>query len=114
MVDVTMGLDSFEHGTLEIFAADGVTPAKIDGVPVWASSDETVLAVIPSVNGMEFDVRIVAPGGPARITVTGDADLGAAIKTITGVSDYFIVLPPVTPEAEAAIMKVDLHVAPRV
>lgn len=113
-IEVTMGLDTFEHGTLGIFAADGVTPAKVDGVPVWASSDETVLSVTPSADGMEFDVAIIAPGGPARITVKGDADRGAGVEEITGVSDDVTVLPPVTPEAKAAIMKVDLKTAPRV
>ena len=113
-IEVTMGLDTFEHGTLAIFAADGVTPAKVDGVPVWASSDETVLTVTPDADGMGFMVAIIAPGGPARVVVTGDADRGEGTEPITGVSDDVTVVPPVTPEAKAAIMKVDLKTAPRV
>lgn len=112
-IEVTMGLDSFEHGILKIFAADGVTSAKVDDI-VWASSDETVLSVVPDADGMGFQASIVAPGGPARIVVTGDADRGAGVETITGVSDDVTVLPPVTPEAKAAIMAIELQVAPRV
>ena len=61
-------------------------PAKVDGVPVWASSDETVLTVAAAADGMSADIETVAPG-VARITVTADADLGPGVSTITGVSE---------------------------
>ena len=82
---------NFPHVVLEIM--DGHTPprpAKVDGVPVWASSDETVLLVTPAVDGMSAVVDTVAPG-TARITVTADADLGAGVKTLTGVSEDIVV-----------------------
>ena len=61
-------------------------PASVDGVPVWASSDETVLKAIVSADGMTADVTTVA-AGVARISVTADADLGAGVVSITGVSE---------------------------
>ena len=61
-------------------------PAKVDGVPVWASSDDTVLAVTPAADGMSAVVDTVA-AGTARVTVSADADLGAGTTTITGVSE---------------------------
>jgi hypothetical protein len=61
-------------------------PASVDGVPVWASSDETVLSVAPANDGMSASVDTVGPG-TARISVTADADLGAGTHTITGVSE---------------------------
>jgi uncharacterized protein YjdB len=57
---------------------------------VWASSDETVVVVSPSVDGMAAAVNTVA-AGTARITVSADADLGAGTVTITGVSEDIIV-----------------------
>jgi hypothetical protein len=71
--------------TLAITNAHG-QPAPVDGVPVYASSDETVLTVDHAVDGMSGVVNSVAPG-TARITVTADADTGAGTVTITGVSE---------------------------
>lgn len=97
--------EHFPNVVLSIFAADGVTPAKVDGIPVWATSDATMISVKPTADGMGADVETVAPGGPVRITVSADADMGAGIVTITGVSDDITVTPglPV-----AAVMKLDL------
>ncbi|MES2146705.1 MAG: hypothetical protein V4491_02535 [Pseudomonadota bacterium] len=84
MADITTD-QNYPSVTLAITKADG-TAASVDGVPVWASSDATVLAVTPSADGMSAVVDTVAPG-TGRITVTADADLGAGVKTITGVSE---------------------------
>lgn len=61
-------------------------PAAVDGVPQWAVSDPTVLNVTPAPDGMSAIVDTVAPG-TARVTVTADADLGAGVQTLTGVSE---------------------------
>lgn len=61
-------------------------PAQVDGIPVWASSDETVLTVNVATDGMSAVVDTVGPG-VARISVTADADMGAGTKTVTGVSE---------------------------
>ena len=70
---------------LEILDAKNL-PAKVDGIPIWASSDETVVIAVPSPDGMSGAVETVAPG-TARITFTADADLGTGVSTITLVSD---------------------------
>lgn len=77
--------------------------AKVDGVPVWASSDETVLTAVAAADGMSGVVNTVAPG-TARITVSADADLGAGVIPITGVSEDVIV----TPGSVASVMTLDL------
>lgn len=82
----------FADVQLGVFKADGVTPAPVDGVPVWASSDETVIKVTPSDDGMSAVIDSVAPGGPARITVSADADQGAGVVEITGVTDDITVV----------------------
>ena len=57
---------------------------------IWASSDETVLRVVPTdppdPTSRSMVVQTVAVGS-ARVTVTADADIGAGVATITGVSE---------------------------
>lgn len=80
-------------------------PAPVDGVPVWASSDSTVLSVSPAADGMSADVETVAPG-TARITVSADADTGTGVSTITGVSEDIIVT--LGPSSQASILSLNL------
>jgi len=62
-------------------------PALVDGVPVWASSDETVITVTAASDGMSAVAVGVAPGS-ARVVVTADADLGAGVTDLTGTLDF--------------------------
>lgn len=83
-------------------------PAKVDGVPIWASSDETVITVVAATDGMSADIETVAPG-TARVTVTADADLGAGVTTITGVTEDINVTPGTS--TAAALMALNLGAA---
>jgi hypothetical protein len=65
-------------------------PASVDGIPVWASSDETIITVVPTADGMGAAIETVAPG-TARVTVSADADLGEGVVEITGVTEDIIV-----------------------
>ena len=63
-------------------------PAKVDGVPVWASDNEDAATVVAAADGMS---AVVSPGAlanpepwTANITVTADADLGAGMTPIIG------------------------------
>src|ERR1043165_4053179 len=76
---------SFPNVTLAITDAAG-NPAGVDGVPVWASSDETVLSVVAGADGMSAVVSSLPPG-TARIPVSADADLTTGVVPITGVSE---------------------------
>lgn len=84
-------------------------PAKVDGVPVWASSDATVVTVVATADGMGAVIAAVAPGGPARVTVTADADLGPGTTTITGVSEDITVT--LDPAQLASVMTLNLGTA---
>lgn len=64
-------------------------PAVVDGAPVWAASDETVITVQDSADGLSAMVLGVAPGS-ARVVVTADADLGSGITPLTGTLDFTI------------------------
>lgn len=103
MADITTD-QNFPNVTLTITNNRG-QPAQVDGVPVWASSDETVLMVTPSADGMSAVVDTVA-AGTGRITVTADADLGAGTTTITGVSEDVNVT--VGPNSQASVMTLNL------
>lgn len=81
-------------------------PARVEGVPVWASSDETVLTVVAAPDGMSALVDTVAPG-VARITITADADLDPGVTTdITVVSEDVNVTAG--PSSAASIMTLNL------
>jgi len=64
-------------------------PALVDGVPVWASSDETVVTVTAAADGMSATAVGVAPG-TGRVVVTVDADLGAGVSDLTGTLDFTV------------------------
>jgi len=91
--------------TLNITNAAG-NPAQVQGAPVWASSDETVVTVTAAADGMSAMVSSVAPGGPARISVSADADLGQGVLTITGVSEDITIVED--PANLASVMTLSL------
>ncbi len=64
-------------------------PAAVDGLPTWASSDETVVTVVASSDGMSAVASGVATG-TGRVVVTADADLGSGVTNITGILDFNI------------------------
>jgi hypothetical protein len=94
------------HATLAVTKADGSAGQVEAGSVVWASSDETVVLAAPSADGMEADISSVAPGGPARFTVTADADLGAGVVNIIGVSEDILVTAD--PRDQASIINITL------
>jgi hypothetical protein len=62
-------------------------PAPIDGVPVWAVSDPTIVELTPEADGMRCLVRPVGPAGDAQVRVEADADMGAGVIPIIGLLD---------------------------
>lgn len=74
--------------TIKILDKKG-NPAQVDGAPVWAGSDDTVILVKANADGMGANVVGVAPG-TARAVVTADADLGAGTTPLTGTLDFTV------------------------
>jgi hypothetical protein len=64
-------------------------PASLDGVPVWAGSDDTVVTIVPASDGLSAVASGVSPGS-ARVVVTADADLGSGVTPLTGSLDFTI------------------------
>lgn len=77
-------------------------PAPVDGVPTWASSDETIVTVTPAADGLSAVVAAVGPLGTAKVSVTGDADLGADVAPIFGTLDVTVT------QGQAVGFKIDL------
>ena len=65
-------------------------PATFDGAPQWASSDESILSLQPSEDGMSCTVIAFGGVGTASVVVTGDADLGGGVQAVTGQIDFNI------------------------
>lgn len=82
-----MDVFTLQSGSASISIVDSKgRPASVDGVPVWASSDETVLSVAAAADGMSATITTVGIG-TARLSVTADADLGEGVSTLVGVSE---------------------------
>jgi len=92
------------NATLAIVDSTGAA-ARVDGVPVWATSDGTIVSVTAAADGMSATIPCVAPG-TARVSVTADADLGSGVQTITGVSEDIVVT--LDPAHVASVMTLTL------
>lgn len=105
-MDITTD-QNFPNVVLDIRDPKG-RPAPVDGIPAWASSDETVVTVTPANDGMSALVDTVGPG-VARVSVTADADRGEGVQTITGVSEDINVT--IGPNSTASVMTLNLGAA---
>lgn len=65
----------------------GGKPAGLDGVPVWASADETIATVTAAADGLSAVISPTGPTGTVRITASGDGDLGEGVRPIFGFAD---------------------------
>lgn len=63
-------------------------PAAIQN-PVWASSDETIVSVAPSPDGLACYIDTVGVG-TARVVLSGDADLGEGVRPIVGEIEFVV------------------------
>lgn len=66
-------------------------PAHVDGVPLWSVSDPNVLSITTSDDGLSATVVTLGPLGTSQVSVAADADLGAGVRTLTGILDIEVV-----------------------
>jgi hypothetical protein len=100
----TISTDQF-YPSVSLSATDAQgNAAPLFGVPVWASSDETVLTVQASADGMSAAIQTVAPGGPARVSVSAEGDPTAGVDTITGVTEDITVTLGPSHEAKTLVL----------
>lgn len=76
-------------------------PAKVDGKPVWASSNPDVVVLEEAhPDGFAVYAKAVGPVGVSQVTVKVDADLGEGVKELVARLDVEVVA------AEAATLEV--------
>ena len=73
------------------FTSAAGNAAPVDGVPVWSSSDELIVSVTASEDGLSAVATTVGPIGLAQVSVTADADMGEGFKPITGLLDVSVI-----------------------
>ena len=71
-------------------------PAPVDGVPVWESSDTSIVTVTAAPDGMSAVVEAVGPLGTAQVSVSADADTGEGVVTITALADIEVLASQAT------------------
>ena|SRR5450759_1107070 len=65
--------------------------AKVDGAPVWSSSDESVLTATTETDGFSGTFTATGKLGTAQGSVKADADLGAGITELVLTQDFEVV-----------------------
>lgn len=61
-------------------------PARVDGVPVWASDNPAAFTLAVAEDGLSAKIMTADTGAEVRsgtLTITADADLGEGVKTIS-------------------------------
>ena len=62
-------------------------PANVDGAPKWSTSDESVLSLVVSEDGLSCEAVTTGKLGTAQVSVVADADLGEGVTEVTAVLD---------------------------
>ena len=83
--------DTQEVAGTVAFETKAGNPALVEGAPVWASSDETVLTALAGPDGFTGTFTATGKLGSAQGSVTADADLGAGITPVVLTQDFTVV-----------------------
>lgn len=59
-------------------------PAKVDGIPSWSLTDESLGSLAVEADGMSATLEPKGPIGAFSVQVKCDADLGEGVKEILG------------------------------
>lgn len=93
----TLVLTDLQKAALGVAFLDAMgNPAAVEGPPVWASSDETLVTVTAAEDGLSAVATTVGPLGSCQVSVVADADLGAGVENITGTLDVTVVADKAT------------------
>jgi hypothetical protein len=66
-------------------------PAKVDGLPKWGSSNESLLSIVVAEDGMSADVTSLGGMGLLELQVSADADMSDGVKDIFGKADVEVI-----------------------
>ena len=85
MIPVNMTNDEKAILTITPVTSTG-KPAKVDGIPTWETSDETIVGPLTvAADGLSCEAPSTdeGVGDGIAVTVSADADLGDGVETIT-------------------------------
>lgn len=98
-----MVLTDVQKVTLSVQPLDGAgNPAPVDGAPVWASSDETLVTLAVAADGLSAVATAVGPLGHVQVSCSADAQIGDGVTTITGTLEIDVVASQATTLAISA------------
>ena len=81
----SMSIKAGQSVTLSIHPHDAYgNTAKLDGIPAWVSSDESIITLAVADDGLSVVATSVGPVGTSAISVSADADLDTPVKLLTG------------------------------
>jgi hypothetical protein len=80
-------------------------PARVDGLPVWALTNEALGSIVVSADGMSATLSPSGVIGMCDVQVRADADLGEGIREILGVLNMEFIA------GDAAIVEISAGVA---
>lgn len=87
--------DTEVPGTVEVtvaFVDAKGKPAKVDGVPTWVASDNTVIdSVTPAADGLSASIHVTDNIGASQLTVTADVDLGSGTTSVDFVDTVSVI-----------------------
>lgn len=66
------------------FADAKGNPAKVDGKPQWALTDESLAAIEVADDGMSAILKPIGAIGAFKVQVKADGDMGEGVKEIMG------------------------------
>jgi hypothetical protein len=73
------------------FETQAGNPAKIDGKPSWSVSDESILSLEVTDDGMSANVVTTGKLGTSQLRIEVDADLGEGVRAVSGTLDIEVV-----------------------
>lgn len=83
--------DTQEVAGTVAFVDKAGNPALVDGAPVWASSDDTVLTAVAAADGLSGTFIATGKLGNAQGSVKADADLGTGLTELVITQDFQVV-----------------------
>lgn len=72
---ITLGVDKYVDVALDFVDRFGNHGAKVDGAPIWESSNPEAFTVEPGADGLTARISTTGMVGTAQITARADADV---------------------------------------
>lgn len=80
----TMTITDTQKFTASVLPVDAKgNPAVLDGPVSFVAENASLVSVTPGTDGLSAEIAALGPLGSTQVTISGDADLGVGVVTIT-------------------------------